>query len=140
MREMKFRGKTLISGNWKYGDLVKYNATNEDETIFCIKEYDSIPIEVDPKTVGQYTGLGDNSGYEIYEGDIVEVYDKMDGKKRIIQWHEKKHGWAYKILEDVYTRMGKSLINSVHLINSKKTNDIDIVGNIHDTPELLNDA
>ena len=64
-REIKFRGKRLDNGEWRYGSLIQWG---EDK--FTIHNLDG-SIAVDPSTVGQYTGLKDVYGVEIYEGDIV---------------------------------------------------------------------
>ena len=75
MREIKFRGKRLDDGEWVYGYLCELWTPKGQELRFEIRgcsEYDSLenPIdffEVDPKTVGQFTGLLDKNGTPIYE-------------------------------------------------------------------------
>ena len=124
MRSIKFRGKRR-DGKWIYGDLFTEGG-NKGDCRPAINYYAEIDNEeagwmydyVAPETVGQYTGLNDPNGVEIYEGDIV--YNAQ------IEFAEVKYeGGAFWIYSPMWNA-------SMRLSNQDCVN-----GNIFDNPELL---
>lgn len=126
MREIKFRGKRLDNGEWIEGDLLRMNGhwfIFPDPAPGGIDKY-----EVDPATVGEFTGLKDKNGKEIYEGDVMEI-PETDFNAEIIG----------RVLfeEDAYYIIP---LRGGHLWGlhwSLRKHDAKIIGNIHDNLELL---
>lgn len=121
-REILFRGKRLDNGEWEYGDLVHDRAGKP--YIFHWSHEFQLVEEVDPDTVGQYTGLTDKNGVRIFEGDIVMLKDYHGERKVMIFWGESTGTWFY----------GGDGYSDEYLFNSSERN---VIGNIHDNPELL---
>lgn len=122
MRTVKFRGKALFGGEWKVGSLI----TCANGRVFIVEAYEYVSDdsmlywEVDPATVGQYTGLTDQDGKEIYEGDIIS-------------WGTQNQFSGVAVWEDSF---GCFIIeSSAHLF--EKAFKANVIGNIHDNPELL---
>ena len=130
MHEILFRGKWKNSGEWVYGNL--FNPDKADTpTQICIGTYIARTCyEIDPETVGQYTGLTDRNGTKIFEGDIVVFADFFDDKihRGEVYWCDSAF-WF-----DCTETEGDEGMYSLAYIS---VNVLEVIGNIYDNPELL---
>lgn len=126
MREIKFRGKDCWE-NWRYGDLMKNSIPTASPVIvedFYYDDPDDSMFEVNPDTVGQFTGLLDVEGREIYEGDVIQIVTKNPY-------------WAFKKNYAVYWDLDGFCLEGEPLYYWFKLHDLKVIGNVHDNPELL---
>lgn len=121
MREYKFQGKRLDNGEWVYGDLLTEYIHHKGLTIV---EAGCIYHEVDPATVGQLTGLHDEDGVEIYEGDIMEFDAYGSHYIGVVKIHKGNTG--------IHCKDATPLLD-----DAVKEQDAVVIGNIHDNPELV---
>lgn len=145
MRTIKFRGKNIETGEWVYGFYTQGGYVKEDGTVKVRHIIHSdILYDVEECSIGQFTGLYTN-GIEIYEGDIVEwtfFYNDVACNggviysdtivKGIIEWEQ--GGFILKVTENDFENAGQYGISS---LVTDTENDVIVIGNIHDNPELL---
>ena len=139
MREIKFRGKRLDTRAWLYGDLMHDN---------CVGAYvyplDAVNLssenQVDVSTVGQFTGLYDKGGKEIYEGDIVECVswneywsdctNKTINAMRRKMYVDYRNG-SFKMIEPMPSPIKDNVWDIIC------NGDVTIIGNVYENADLL---
>lgn len=154
-REIKFRGYDPDTKRWYYGSLVKQNKT----TYVNSEDYDQNPSNtewfifwdemtdwclpnrhlqgsVDPKSIGEYTGLHDKNGREIYEGDTLKVTG-VDGGSYVasVRWFSDEGYPAFDLGSIPETWFYGA--NALATIFQEGVETCEVIGNIFENPELL---
>ena len=123
MREILFRGKRIMNDEWVEGYYSKYSYERWRGDFICDSDFD---YTVYPETVGQYTGLTDKNGKRIFEGDII----RKGFECFVVKWNGVQSRWGLFDKCDF----------EVTGFNKHTENYLEIIGNIHDNPELLEEA
>jgi len=137
MREILFRGKRISDGKWVYGAFSEYDVSMDERgeiTVYrdpCIIDYsDELRWnEVDPETVGQYTGLTDKNDRKIFEGDVIECWSEGVKARGTVQ---QTIGGLWIIYPAWQKRIQWGLCP-----RADGSTDVEIIGNIHDNPEMM---
>jgi len=135
MREIVFRGKRTDTGEWVYGNLLQ-----DGDWCFIVKTIKAFleaPLNeclVIPDTVGQYTGLKDRNGREIYPGDILAASGRVIGYVK-----DGVRGYCYDVVY-VNHPAGEKRWTLYSTVTDDFPDKIEVIGNIYDNSELLEDV
>ena len=133
MREILFRGKRISNGEWVEGFYIGAIADGEHE-ICDINSVTGHRTEVDPDTVGQYTGLQDKNDKRIFEGDVCRVCLDPEICTAVVGYREDTASFIWRCSEK------EMLVPIDYSVARDKVGDavwVEVIGNIHDNPEFM---
>lgn len=134
MRKIKFRGKRLHDGKWVYGSPLIVD-TEKRKVAMIVTLHEAYPdtlakvtTSVDIETVGQFTGLTDKNGKEIYEGDIVRSTICAEFVYEVAYNDERFASFGLRRKQDAFMHYFGEAIEA---------EECEVIGNVFDNPELL---
>ena len=140
MREIKFRGFNRKNNVWLYG----FYLQNCGAHFVCPDEFATgkswDDYEIDPDTRGEFTGRKDKNGKEIYEGDVVSVNGEYP---KVVKYIEEWLSFCVANIDTITTPPMSSWPDEYNYQQLSPgwwkdfQNEIEVIGNIHDNPELL---
>lgn len=150
MRERLFRGKKKADGTWVTGfywnDGIKFHYIRTVEVVAQPErknEYSIIKdFNVYPETVGEYTGLTDKNVRTIFDGDIVRILytdwvSKSENDHRTLEEYLRDIANIGVVKQDKYGTWSVLINNYFYSLNYGRYGYVEVIGNIHDNPELL---
>ncbi|MBF1450942.1 YopX family protein [Prevotella pallens] len=139
-REIKFRGKRVNGGEWVYGMTISNGTIKRKINNIFFEVAENKWVGVLPETLGQYTGLKDKDGKEIYEGDILKTPRGFIGQVVFGRAEEEcRHKVFGRMVIDCYTTYGWIFVrgDGYRCAIDDELLEGEIIGNIHDNPELM---
>jgi uncharacterized phage protein (TIGR01671 family) len=137
MRKIWFRGKRVDGRGWVHGYYLECNGPcilDDDEMFFGREDGVEGMYEVDPATVGEYTGVEDRNGKMVFEGDVIKTHSGIVGRIAFGNHYDDEsgfcsNGWFFAGRDEAGDDCTLSLTDewSGHMV----------IGNIHDNPELV---
>lgn len=126
MREILFRGRGN-RGKWVEGFYTPISTGHDGMKDAIITGTDRncfIPVIVIPETIGQYTGLTDKNGKKIFEGDIVSTSE--EDERGVVRWEDSDAAYVIGCDDNI----------DLSFLENLWGRDVEVIGNIHDNPEL----
>lgn len=129
LRRIDFRGKSIETNEWLHGDLI-HSSDMKRCAILVNDKSSHDECDVNPCTIGQFTGLYDKNGKEIYEGDII-LYGGSIQNEVVF-----RHGaFGYLLYGGEFISYAGNTNFTFNPLN--RSEEHEVIGNIYDNPELL---
>lgn len=124
MRDILFRGVADVDcfDKWIYGGFTQ-KIKKDGSYTYCIRTLFNIEYEVDGDSVGEFTGIYDKNGKEIFEGDIVDILTENE-----------EYGYI-KFVDGAFIVVADGFC--VDFVNNLNGSDVIVIGNAYDNPELM---
>lgn len=149
MREIKFRGQCHATNEWVFGlpltmTTLSHSISHISQFAGPDRKFGRENVMIIPETVGQYTGLKDKNGVEIYEGDVLtnDFYpfkdDGMNNYIGLVKWIFSSWQIVMKCVNPLKSGISNGINHDLaEYSEDSETLNFEIIGNIHSNPELL---